>query len=281
MAAAAWGGSDSAPPQEQSTTSRKRQGTRCRPDPEEVFRAEADGLIVTQEPLDDFFYTALHDLKEPLRTLICYSTLLREDLGEDLSEAAAGDLKFITGAAQRMQRLLEDLLVFSRAGRKELKREQVDLGDCVQEALQGLRTQLNQTGAELRIADLPTVTGDHQSLTRLYQNLLSNAIKFSSKTPNHPVVELTAERKEEEWILGVRDSGIGIDPKYHQEIFSPFRRLHGVTEYEGTGVGLATCRKCIERHGGRIWVESEPGRGAWFRFALPAVKRSNTSKGKE
>ena len=228
---------------------------------------KTEDLKATQHELEQFVYIASHDLQEPVRSLVSYSTLLREDLGEGLSEDAATDLDYITKAAKRMQTLIADLLAFSRAGRAAMKTEAVSLDECVDESLEALRSHLEQRGARIERQALPSVVGDATLLTQLYQNLLSNALKFTPA--EEPVVELTAQQTGDVWTMGVRDHGIGLDPEYAEQIFEPFKRLHGLSEYPGTGIGLAICRKNVQRHGGRIWVESRPGKGAHFRFTLP------------
>ena len=219
--------------------------------------------------LDQFTYVASHDLQEPVRNLVSYSTLLKEDLGGELSEDATEDLFYITSAASRMQQLVQDLLALSRAGRAAVKTEPVDLNDCVNHALDALRICIDETEAEVILTPLPTVLGDATLLTQLYQNLLGNALKFVGE--ERPVIHLTVEREDDMWILGVRDNGIGLAPEYAEQIFKPFKRLHGMADYAGTGIGLSICQKAAERHGGRIWVESGPGQGAHFRFTLPAM----------
>ncbi|MGD8452838.1 MAG: ATP-binding protein [Phycisphaerae bacterium] len=226
-----------------------------------------EALAQKNAELDEFSYVASHDIQEPLRKLISFSELLRGDLGGDLPEAAAKDLDYITDAARRMQTLVQDLLKLSRAGRTELKRTRVSLGECVDRALTALAGRIEQTSAEVTCDDLPEVDGDITLLTQLYQNLIGNALKFVPGE-QRPAVHVTAERSNGGWTLGVRDNGIGIAPEYAEQIFSPFKRLHGRSEYEGSGIGLAICRKTVERHGGRIWVESQPGDGAHFRFTL-------------
>jgi light-regulated signal transduction histidine kinase (bacteriophytochrome) len=217
--------------------------------------------------LDEFAHVASHDLLEPVRTLVAFSELLREDLPGDLPELVITDLDHITAAARRMQKLIEDLLALSRAGRSATRLESVSLEDCVDEVLAALRLRIEETGAEVTRDALPTVVGDTTQLGQVFQNLIGNALKFTGE--GRPEIALTAERHGNEWILGVRDNGIGIDPRHAESVFTPFKRLHGMTEYEGTGIGLAICKKSIERHGGRIWVESEVDRGALFRFTLP------------
>ena len=240
---------------------------------DEAFQAKklaeqkAEDLKATQHELEQFVYVASHDLQEPVRSLVAYSTLLREDLDEELPEDAATDLDYIAKAANHMQTLITDLLAFSRAGRAAMKTETVSLDECVDESLEALRSHLEQSGARIERQALPRVVGDATLLTQLYQNLLSNALKFARD--GEPEVELTVQQTGDVWTLGVRDNGIGLEPEYAEQIFEPFKRLHGITEYPGTGIGLAICRKNVERHGGRIWVESRPAEGAHFKFTLP------------
>jgi light-regulated signal transduction histidine kinase (bacteriophytochrome) len=223
-------------------------------------------LVALNAELDDFNQVASHDLQEPLRTLIAFSGLLRKDLGDSLPERAAQDLGFITDAAKKMERLIRDLLALSRAGRAAKKREKVSLAECADRALEALAMRVKETGAQVMREELPDVWGDPTLLTELYQNLIGNALKFSGDQP--PIIQLTLEESDGDLVFGVKDNGIGIEPKYAQQIFQPFRRLHGRAEYEGSGIGLAICRKIVERHGGKIWVDSEPGKGAHFRFTL-------------
>ena len=228
-------------------------------------------LVALNADLDDFTHMASHDLQEPLRTLTAFSDLLRKDLGQSLPERAAKDLGFITDASKRMHTLIQDLLALSRVGRAAKKREKVSLRECADQALEALAMRVKETGAQLILDELPEVWGDSILLTQLYQNLIGNALKFSGD--RHPIIRLTLEERDGDPIFGVKDNGIGIEPKYAQQIFEPFRRLHGRAEYEGSGIGLAICRKVVERHGGKIWVESEPGKGAHFRFMILHRKR--------
>ena len=235
-----------------------------------VSEKQAEDLAIANAELEQLAHAASHDLKEPVRNLVSYSTLLREDLGEDLSDDVAMDLEYITGAANRMGKLVDGLLSLSRASRSSMKREPVLIENCVTKSLEALRTRVLESGSHVEWDTLPEVTGDSFLLTQLYQNLLANAMKFTES--GSPVIRLTAEQTGDVWTLGVRDNGIGISPEYSDQIFAPFKRLHGMTEFEGTGIGLALCRKTVERHGGKIWVESEPGKGAHFKFTLPAAK---------
>jgi signal transduction histidine kinase len=223
-------------------------------------------LVALNAELDDFTNMASHDMQEPLRTLIAFSDLLRQDVGDSLPEQAGKDLAFITDAAKRMRALIQDLLALSRAGRAAQKREKVSLRECADLALEALAMRVKETGAQIIHDKLPDVWGDSTLLTQLYQNLIGNGLKFSGD--QRPIIQLTFEERDGTQVFGVKDNGIGIEPKYAREIFKPFRRLHGRAEYEGSGVGLAICRKIVERHGGKIWVESEPGKGAHFRFTF-------------
>jgi len=165
-----------------------------------------------------------------------------------------------------MQRLIKDLLALSRTGRSAHKREKISLSECADQALEALAMRVKETGAQIIRDKLPDVWGDSTLLTELYQNLIGNALKFCEN--HHPLIHLTVEERDGDRIFGVKDNGIGIEPQYAEEIFKPFRRLHGRAEYEGSGIGLAICRKIIERHRGKIWVESEPGKGSHFRFTI-------------
>jgi len=216
--------------------------------------------------LDEFTYVASHDLQEPLRKLISFGDLLRKDVGDELPERAARDLGFITDAARRMQTLVQDLLSLSRFGSSAMRLVLLPLDDCVDSALEALDERVMETGAEVVRDELPGISADRTLLTQLYQNLIGNALKFVGT--ERPRIHLTAELENGHHVLGVRDNGIGIKPEHAEQIFIPFKRLHGRAEYSGSGIGLAICRKVVERHGGRIWVESEPGKGAHFRFTL-------------
>ena len=223
-------------------------------------------LVALNAELDEFTHMASHDLQEPLRTLTAYSDLLCKDLAQSLPERAARDLGFITDAAKRMQKFIRDLLALSRAGRVVKKGDKISLGECADRALEALAMRVEETGAQVMREELPEVWGDSTLLTELYQNLIGNALKF--RGDQRPIIQLTFEERNGDQIFGVKDNGLGIEPKYAQQIFQPFRRLHGVAEYEGSGIGLAICHKIVARHGGKIWVESEPGKGAHFRFTF-------------
>jgi signal transduction histidine kinase len=232
----------------------------------ELNRAKAE-LEKKNQELDEFTYVASHDLQEPVRKLISYSDLLKQDLAGDINERASRDLHFIVDAAVRMRRLIQDLLALSRVGRSAMKQEPVRIGDCLADALDALQLRIQETAAKVESPDLPTVIGDQTMLTQLYQNLVGNALKFKAETA--PLVQLTAEDEGDQWILGVKDNGIGLSDEASARIFKPFQRLHRREEFEGTGIGLSICKKTVERHGGRLWVESSEGNGAHFKFSLP------------
>jgi light-regulated signal transduction histidine kinase (bacteriophytochrome) len=220
---------------------------------------------------DELACLASHDLQEPLRKLITCSGLLQKDLGGHLPERAAKDLVFITDAAARMQALMHNLLELSRLSSATLHGESVALDACIDHALATLAEHPPSAAATITRDALTPVWGDRLMLSQLYVQLLSNALKFGGT--QRPLIQCTAERQEGRLILGVKDNGIGIAAEYHDQIFLPFKRLHGRGEYTGTGIGLAICRKIVERHGGCLWVESAPGQGAHFKFTLGHAPR--------
>ncbi|MEZ4434417.1 MAG: ATP-binding protein [bacterium] len=225
-------------------------------------------LQAKNQELADFTYMASHDLQEPLRKLVSFSELLKEDAGDALPQEAREDLAFITDAAERMKGLVNSLLRLSRVGQNRLQIEDVPVADAVAEALDVLSVPIDESGASVRLPEtLPTLPADRALLVQLFQNLIGNAIKFVPAGAA-PIIEITAADEEDGWIIGVRDHGIGLDPAQAEQIFVPFRRLHTRNEYKGSGIGLAICRKIVERHGGWIRVESQPGEGAHFRFYL-------------
>ncbi len=236
---------------------------------QELERHEEERSSGSSE-LERFIYVAAHDLQEPARTLESYAGFLREDINaEALDGEAATDLRFIEEAAQRRRSYINDLLALSRAGSQALSRQRVPIESCVSSSLKALQQRVDTAQAQLTYGQLPEVIGDRRLITILFENLISNALKFSGETP--PAIEVTAYTSGEMWTLGVRDNGIGLEEEHAQDVFEPFRRLHGLTEYPGSGMGLAVSRKIVERHGGEIWVESKAGAGAHFKFTLPAA----------
>ena len=234
---------------------------------EEELAHQAAELARSNADLQQFAFVASHDLQEPLRTMTAYAQLLSRRAEDKLDEASLEYLGFIIDGASRMQRLINDLLAFSRILHgHERALEQVDLDPVVAWAIMNLNTAIKESGAVIEYENLPTVKGNQQELVQLVQNLLANAIKYRSSEPPH--IRITTEEREGEVCVSVSDNGIGIDPQYHEHIFGVFKRLHG-KDVPGTGIGLALCKRIVEKHGGRIWVESQPGHGATFRFVLP------------
>lgn len=228
--------------------------------------ARTSELKRSNDELEQFAYVASHDLKEPLRMVSSYVKLLAEEYAGRLDEEADKYIRYAVDGATRMQTLIDDLLAFSRIGKTEEALSSVSLASVAAAALANLESAVRESGARVEIAALPTVVGYEPGLTQLLQNLISNAIKFRGK--ERPLVKVFAVAREHEQEIVVQDNGPGIQPEFHDRIFRLFQRLHGKQDYPGTGIGLAICRKIVECHGGRIWVESEPGKGAAFHFTL-------------
>ncbi|MBX6369828.1 MAG: PAS-domain containing protein [Rhodospirillales bacterium] len=224
--------------------------------------------------LEQFAYVASHDLQEPLRMVASYCQLLQRRYKGKLDADADEFIGFAVEGATRMQRMINDLLNYSRVGRKSAGFAPVDLRAAVDTALSGLGAAIEESGARVTVGTLPSVFGEAMLLERLFQNLIANALKFR-RDDVKPEIEITAEREEGAWRICVADNGIGIEPEYAERIFLLFQRLHERSKYPGTGIGLALCKKVVEHHGGRIWVESEPGRGSRFKFTLPDSARTS------
>ena len=234
---------------------------------EEALARQATELQRSNAELEHFAYVASHDLQQPLHLLNGYLELLRDRLGDDLPADAETLLDRANAAAGRMERLIKDLLQYSRVGTSGDSFGPTDLGAVVEQAVGDLRSVIDESRGDVTWDELPVVHGSTPLLTQLFQNLIGNALKFRSDEP--PVVRIEAEQSGTDWLLTVADNGIGIDPDDAERIFSMFERLHSVDEYPGTGIGLAICRKIVEAHGGRIWVEPTRGSGTTFAFTLP------------
>ena len=228
----------------------------------------AEELRRSNRELEQFAYITSHDLQEPLRQVRSFVQLLRDRHQDKLAGDALEYMKFIYDGAARMSDLVHDLLAFSRVGAKERKPQPVSCTAALQDALAGLQASLTEARAVVTHDELPTVSADPRQLTQLFQNLIGNAVKFR-RDGAAPEIHVGARRDGANWLLSVRDNGIGIDPEHFERIFMVFQRLHTREKYPGTGIGLAICKKIVEQHGGRIWLESEPGRGTTFYFALP------------
>jgi signal transduction histidine kinase/tetratricopeptide (TPR) repeat protein len=231
------------------------------------LQRRAEELERSNSDLQQFAHAASHDLSEPLRMVSSYLQLLEKRYGGRLDSQADEFIGIAVDGAARMQAMIDGLLVYSRAGTAEYELAEVDCGAVVEQVLASLRTRIDETGATITVGDLPLLRADQIQLAQLFQNLLSNAIKFVADGP--PQVSVSAQRAHGAWDFQVSDNGIGIEPRHAGRIFTVFKRLHGRDSYPGSGIGLAICKRIVERHGGRIWVESEPGAGSSFRFTIP------------
>ena len=233
---------------------------------EEALKQTMAELKRSNEDLEQFAYVASHDLQEPLRMVSSYTQLLEQRYKDKLDADANDFIAYAVDGAKRMQMLIQDLLAYSRVGTRGKSFEATDCNSVLGQARVNLSMALEETGAVVTNDELPTIMVDETQLIQVFQNLIGNAIRFRSEEPLH--VHILAEQKRNEWVFSVRDNGVGIDPEYHERIFIIFQRLQGKTEDAGTGIGLALCKKIVQRHGGRIWVESELGKGATFFFTL-------------
>ncbi|MBD2040911.1 PAS domain S-box protein [Microcoleus sp. FACHB-672] len=230
----------------------------------------AADLARSNAELEQFAYVASHDLQEPLRAVTGYTQLLARRYSGQLDTKADEYIAFAVDGATRMQKLIQDLLLFSRVGRRAKAYRPVELESVLNTAVANLQVAIAETSATITHSELPTVQGDSTQLVQLLQNIISNAIKYRSLEP--PIIHISAERQDEQWQLSICDNGIGIDLKYAERIFLVFQRLHTREEYPGTGIGLAICQKIVERHGGRIWVDSRLAEGSTFYFTIPDGK---------
>ena len=229
-----------------------------------------DELKRSNDELQQFAYVASHDLQEPLRTISSFTQLLERRYQNKIDKDADEFIGYVVDAAQRMQQMILDLLEYSRIATKEGEFKKINATDALEDALFYLKGLIEDCNVEVNYEKLPVVTADKVQLTKVFQNIISNAIKFSK--PNEPPkIQISAKKDEEhnEYIFSVQDNGIGMEPQYAERIFTIFQRLHTMEEYKGTGIGLSIVRRIIERHGGRVWVESEPEIGSTFYFTIP------------
>jgi PAS domain S-box-containing protein len=235
---------------------------------EHELAQRAERLQGTNAELQDFAYTASHDLSEPLRMVASFLGLLERRSAGGLDEAGREYLRHALEGAGRMRHLIDDLLLYSRVANEEPRREQIDLNTLVGEVLRVLGPSISEHGATVDVGPLPTLEGEAGQIAQLLQNLVGNAVKFHA-ADRAPIVRITARRTRGACVVTVADDGIGIPDGDQERIFAMFTRLHGRDEFAGTGIGLAICRRIVERHGGRIYVESTPGEGSAFHTLLP------------
>ncbi|RPI16847.1 MAG: PAS domain S-box protein [Ignavibacteriae bacterium] len=234
---------------------------------EEKLKQLAEKLSISNKELEQFAYVASHDLQEPLRMVASYIQLLQKRYKSKLDADADEFIGYAVDGVVRMKTLINDLLIYSRVNTQELPLEPVDCNKVIETVKHNLKTSITESKAKIISETLPTVYGNTLQLTQLFQNLISNAIKF--KRDISPVVEISSRKTSDEWLFSVSDNGIGIEAEYADKIFVIFQRLHNYNEYPGTGIGLAICKKIVEKLGGHIWLESEIGKGSTFNFTIP------------
>jgi PAS domain S-box-containing protein len=240
---------------------------------EERLRKVAEELEKSNKELEHFAYVASHDLQEPLRMVGNYVQLLARRYKGKLGSDADEFIKFAVDGASRMQKMINDLLMYSRVETRGKPFVPTDCEVVLEKVITNLKVNIKERNAKITHNKLPVVIADESQLIQLFQNLISNAIKFCDK--KQPLIHISAEKREKDWLFSVCDNGIGIDPRYADRIFEIFQRLHTSSEYPGTGIGLAICKKIVERHGGSIWMESEPGKGSTFYFTIPTREEGN------
>ncbi|MFZ1934479.1 MAG: PAS domain S-box protein [Thermoguttaceae bacterium] len=233
---------------------------------EESLRRAAQELERSNKDLEQFASVASHDLQEPLRTVSGFVQLLQSKYAGQLDAEADTFIKYAVDGAKRMETLIRDLLAYARVTSRSGEMVSTDAGAALRQALDNLQASIQEKGAEIVHGELPIVRADAAQLAQLFQNLIGNALKFRSEAP--PEIHVDACREADYWRFSVRDNGIGIDARFQDHIFEMFHRLHSRQQYDGSGIGLAICKKIVDRHGGRIWVESEPGQGATFHFTI-------------
>jgi PAS domain S-box-containing protein len=244
---------------------------------EEELALSAAELARSNADLQQFAYVTSHDLREPLRMIVAFSQLLERRYKQQLDANADDFIQFIVSGATRMDALIDDLLSYSSVANVEkLRSSHVELLDAVRWSLRNLAVTIGESDADVVVNPLPAVEGNLIQLVQLFQNLVSNGIKYRGQAK--PRIEISAEAEDAEWIVSVADNGIGIAPEYRERVFGLFKRLHGKT-IPGTGIGLAICKKIVEKHNGRIWVDPNPEGGATFRFRLPAASRNGGPAG--
>jgi len=262
-----------------SRAMQEKLSLRLRRQAEEDLAQKVKDLARSNADLEQFAYVASHDLQEPLRMVTAYTQLIAERYRGKLDENADRFIAYASEGALRMQTLIQDLLAFSRVGKRESVCGRVDCDAAMAEVMMSMGPAIQETGALAKYDTLPTVWADRSQMKQLFQNLVGNAIKFRGQDP--PVISVKAEKTGEQWLFSVTDNGIGISPEHAQHIFVVFQRLHTREEYPGNGIGLSICKKIIERSGGKIWVEAAPGHGSVFKFTWPCERPADQAAPEE
>ena len=224
-------------------------------------------LVRSNQELEQFANVASHDLQEPLRMITSFSQLLAKRYSGQLDEEADNIISFVVDGAKRMDRLIQDILAYSHVSSQARTFESINCEEVIDIALSNLQLKIQKTNAQITRNTLPIIVGDKTQLVQLFQNIIANGMKYQKE--ESPVIHIEAEIRQKDWLFSVKDNGIGIALQYHKRIFQIFQRLHTRQEYSGTGIGLAICKKIVDLHGGKIWVESEVGKGTSFLFTMP------------
>lgn len=244
---------------------------------EESLRKHAEELARSNRELEQFAYVSSHDLKEPLRMVRLYGELLNRHLGEQMDPVAGRYMRHLVEGAQRMQQMITDLLSYSRVGKELSPFAKISGARVVKSAIENLKAAMEESDVKIMVKSLPEFYGHEGQMVQLFQNLIGNAIKF--RRNGSPEILITSETVGDSYIFSVEDNGIGVDARYVDRIFLVFQRLHPLNQYPGTGIGLSICKRIVEHHGGRIWVESVAGKGSRFRFSIPRAPSSNVPEG--
>ncbi len=234
------------------------------------FNQITEDLRRSNEDLQQFAYVASHDLQEPLRAIVSFSQLLEEKYHDNIDEDGKEFIHFITDGAKKMNTLIKDLLLYSRITTQAKASKKTDLEEVIKDALFNLKESIDESGAIITYDEMPILKIDKTQFIQLFQNLISNAIKFRRIDP--PKIHIGVNNINNEWFFSVKDNGIGIEQQYYSKLFNIFYRLHTKEEYPGTGIGLPICKKIVQRYGGKIWVESELGKGSTFYFTINLKK---------
>ncbi len=237
------------------------------------IREKEEKLLRSNQELELFAHAAAHDLREPLRMIANYVQLIARRYGDDFDEKGKSWFAFVSDGTTRMARLIDMLLAYASVDRGVLRRIDVAAGDLVQDAIDNVEVPLAESGGRIERGDLPRIAVDRTQMTQVFQNLIANAIKFRREAS--PEIAITASDRGDDWLFAVADNGLGIKAEHLEKAFGLFQRLHADTTIKGTGLGLALCRKIVERHGGRMWLESEFGRGSTFYFTMPKAPASS------